>query len=245
MSIEKTSVIVELYDLTITDRKDDRFGRVVTTKSLSEEDLVNIAVSRRTDLSATTLKASMEILKEIAIEQIANGASVSFGLGFYNLLVNGVFIGDNAKWDSSQHNLVVNTTPNAQLRNAVKATTVDVRGMAAVGIAINSLTDVRSGEVNSRLTPGGGVNLTGSKIKIDGNSPDIGISLINQQTNNVVPIPKTSLLINDPSKITFVVPATLANGDYKLKLCTQFSVSNQTLKEPRIYIFDYVLNVQV
>ncbi|MDR2127273.1 MAG: hypothetical protein LBP63_10660 [Prevotellaceae bacterium] len=27
---EKTSVMVELYDLTLTDRKDDRFGRVVT-----------------------------------------------------------------------------------------------------------------------------------------------------------------------------------------------------------------------
>lgn len=240
---EKSSVIVELYDLTLTERKDDRFGRVVTTKSLSENDLVNIAVSRRTDLNATTLKASMEILKEIAIEQIANGASVNFGLGYFNLTVNGVFIGDNAKWDSLQHSLVLNATPTAELRNAVKATTVDVRGLAVAGPVVNSLTDVSSGEVNSRLTPGGGINLTGSKIRIEGDASGVGISLVNQATQEIVPIPQTSILVNDPSKITFLVPASLATGDYKLSLCTQFSTSAKTLKEARSYSFDYLLNV--
>ena len=241
---EKSSVIVELYDLALTERKDDRFGRVVTAKSLSEDDLVNIAITRRTDLNATTLKSSIEILKEIAIEQIVNGASVNFGLGYFNLTVNGVFIGDNAKWDASQHSLAVNATPTAELRNAVKATAVDVRGMAVAGPVINKLTDVSSGEENSRLTPGGGVNLIGSKIKIEGDAPGVGLSLINQETEEVISIPQTSILVNDPSKITFLVPAGLAAGDYKLSLCTQYSPSVKTpLKEARTYLFDYVLNV--
>ena len=38
---EKNNVIVELYDLSITERKDDRFGRVVTIKSMNEDDLIN------------------------------------------------------------------------------------------------------------------------------------------------------------------------------------------------------------
>ena len=96
-TIEKSSVIVELYDLPITQRKDDRYGRVVTTRSLTEDDLIAIAVSQRTDLSPTSHKSSMNILQEIAIEQIANGASVSFGLGYFNLGVNGVFVGNDAR----------------------------------------------------------------------------------------------------------------------------------------------------
>lgn len=240
---EKGSVIVELYDLTLTERKDDRFGRVVTTKSLNEDDLIARAVSRRTDLSATTLKASIEILREIAIEEIANGASVKFGLGYFNLGVSGVFYGDNARWDSSQHSLWVKSTPTADLREAVHASTVDVRGMAAVGIAINTLTDVSSGEMNGRITPGGGVNLTGSKIKLDGDDSNVGISLINQATNEVITIAKNAILVNDPSKITFIVPQTLATGDYKLSLCTQYSPSVKVLKEARTYVFDYVLSV--
>ena len=240
---EKSSVIVELYDLTLTERKDDRFGRVVTTKSLNLDDLIAKAVSRRTDLSATTLRASMEILQGIAIEEIANGASVNFGLAYFNLGVSGVFYGDNAKWDSSEHSLWVKATPTAELREKVVASTVDVRGMAVVGIAINTLTDVSSGEQNGRITPGGGVNLTGSKIKIDGDDANVGLSFINQSTNAVTVIPKTAILVNDPSKITFIVPTTLSAGDYKLSLCTQYSSSHKTTKEARTYLFDYVLTV--
>ena len=45
---EKNSVVVELYDLTLTERKDDRFGRVVTSKSLSEDDMIgNIRENHR------------------------------------------------------------------------------------------------------------------------------------------------------------------------------------------------------
>lgn len=240
---EKSSVTVELYDLSITERKDDRFGRVVTSKSLNENDLINIAVSRRTDLNATTMRATIDILKDIAKEQISNGASVSFGLGYFSLGVTGVFIGDNAKWESAKHSLFIRVTPSAILRDAAKAATVDVRGMAEIGTVINSLTDVASGELNTRLTPGGGVNVTGSKIKIAGDNEIVGINLTNQITNEVTVIHITAILVNDPSKITFIVPATLLAGDYKLSIATQFSNSAQNLKEPRIYIFDYVLNV--
>jgi len=165
---EKSSVIIELYDLAITERKDDRFGRVVITKSLTEDDLVQEAVSRRTDLNAVTLKASLDILREIAMEEVTNGASVRFGLGYFSLKANGVFIGDNARWDSSQHSLDIHVTPTSEFRDAVKVVSVDVRGMAATGTAINLVTDVVSGEENTRLTPGGGVNVTGSRIRIDG-----------------------------------------------------------------------------
>jgi hypothetical protein len=242
---DKNSVTVELYDLAITECKDDRFGRVATTKSLNETDLINIAISRGTELSISTMQASLSLLKNIAKEQIANGASVSFGLGYFNLLVNGIFIGDSAKWNSDIHALSVGVTPTAELREAVKSVSVDVRGMAEVGTIINSVTDVTSGEVNSRLTPGGGANLSGSKIKVIGDHPTIGIRLINQATNKATVIPFTSLLNNDPSRIMLIVPATLAKGDYKLSLTTQFSTSGSFLKEPRTYIFDCVLNVAV
>ncbi|HEX3006772.1 MAG TPA: DUF4469 domain-containing protein [Bacteroidales bacterium] len=240
---EKSKVIVELYDLTFTERKDDRFGRVVTTKSLTEDDLVNIAVSRRTDLNANTLKAGMQLLKDVAIEELANGASIRFGLAYFHLTVNGVFIGDNAKWDPSKHSLVIDAAPVSEIREAVRLTEVDVRGMAASGMAINAVTDVSSGKVNNTLTPGGGVNLLGTRIKIEGDAAGVGISLINQSTQAATAIPKTSLLVNEPSKVTFVVPSGLAKGDYKLSITTQFSASQKPLKEARTYTFDYILNV--
>jgi hypothetical protein len=54
-------------------------------------------VERRTDLNPVTLKASFEILKDIALEEVLNGVSVTFGLAHFSLGVNGIFIGDHAK----------------------------------------------------------------------------------------------------------------------------------------------------
>lgn len=240
---EKKSVIIELYDLPITERKDDRMGRVITTKSLKIDDIVAIAVNRRTDLNAVTLKSSFEILRDIAAEQLCNGASVEFGLGYYGLGVTGVFYGDNAQWDSTKQSLYVKATPTSALRTQVRAVSVNVRGMASSGTFVNSVVDVASGEENAKLTPGGAVNMTGTKIKIAGDNPANGISLTNEADGTVTVIPMTSIAINDPSKITFIVPATLVAGDYKLSVTTQFSTSAQTLKEPRTYTFDYVLTV--
>lgn len=117
--------------------------------------------------------------------------------------------------------------------------------MAASGLAVNSVTDVATGNVNSTLTRGGGMNITGSRIKIEGDNPAVGLSLINQATGESVAIPKTSLLANDPSKISAIVPANLAAGDYKLSVCTQFSNAGTKLNDPRTYIFDYILTVTV
>jgi hypothetical protein len=205
------------------------------------DDLIRIAVARRTDLNAATLKASYEILRSIAIEKVTSDASVEFGLGYNTLAVNGPFIGDHPQWDDSKNSLSLQTIPAADMRNAIKNTTVHIRGMASSGTFVNTLTDVSSGEVNARLTPGGGVNLTGNKIKIAGNAIEVGIRLINQATDEVTEIPATSILINEPSKVTFIVPADLPVGDYRLSLTTQFSNSATLLKEPRTYLFDYVL----
>ncbi|WP_185711860.1 DUF4469 domain-containing protein [Tannerella forsythia] len=46
---------------------------------------------------------------------------------------------------------------------------------------------------------------------------------------------------DDPSKITFIVPA--APGDYRIVLTTQFSGTKNMPKEPRICEFEYMLNV--
>lgn len=237
------SVIVELYDLAITPRKDDRFGRVVINKTLTEDDLINIAVSRRTDLNANTLRACMNILKDIAMEQVVNGASVRFGLSYYQLGVEGVFIGDNAAWDNFQHSLYINSVPVADFRTALKNVTVNIRGMASSGTYINKVTDVTTKLENSRLTPSGGVNVTGNRIRIAGEATGVGLFLTNQVDNSVVPIPLSSIINNEPSKISFIVPSNLPVGDYKLSIGTQFSTASTLLKEARTFVFDYILSV--
>jgi hypothetical protein len=243
MATEKGNVVVELYDLTLTERADDRFGRVLTTRLLSESGLISAAVARRTDLNPVTLRASLDILKEVAVDEIANGASVSFGLGNFSLDVKGVFIGDHASWDPAQHSLHVRVTPSVELRAAVANAHVNVRGMAVSGSVINSVLDIISGETNARLTPGAGATIAGIKVKVAGDNPANGIDLTNQADGSVRHIAAAVLVLNEPKKVSFVVPADLPAGDYKLSITTQFTGTSTLLKEPRVCLLDYVLAV--
>jgi hypothetical protein len=133
--------------------------------------------------------------------------------------------------------------PNAELRRAVESTSVNVRGLAVSGTVINSVIDVSSGEENSRLTPGGGVNVHGTRIRIEGDHPSVGLKLVNMATGEETAIPSLSIPVNNPSSVTFIVPATLPGGDYQLVLTTQFGGSGNKLKEPRQYEFEYPLSV--
>jgi hypothetical protein len=233
-------VLVELYELLLTARKNDRTGRVVSTGSLKIDDLIEVAVTRRSDINAVTMKASYQILKEVALEELCNAKNVEFGLTHNWLGVNGVFIGDHPSWNAKEDSLVLEAIPTVETRNAIKGIEVEILGMAQSGLFINSLTDVASGKVNERITRGGGVNLTGVKIKITGDAQGVGLFLTEINTGTITQIPTTSILINEPSKITFIVPMNFQAGDYKLSLTTQFSHS-EPLKEPRTYVFNYVL----
>lgn len=240
----KNAVVVELYKLPFAKDKDGRFGQVVTHRSIDEDDLVRIAVTRRTDLNATSLKAAMHILKEIAAEELLNGSSVSFGLGFFRLGVKGTFMGDNAQWDKTKNSLELHYKPTPRLFELVKEIEVQVRGMASTGPVINTVIDLITGRQNELLTPGGGVELKGSKMLIVGNDPEVGISLQHIETGQSIKIAKAQIILNQRSKILFLLPEDLSQGSYLLKLTTSHSQGKTQTNSPRSFVFETTLQVE-
>lgn len=55
------------------------------------------------------------------------------------------------------------------------------------------------------------------------NHPSIGLKLMNMETERETAIPTGSILVNNPSNVTLIVPADLPEGDYQLVLTTQFA----------------------
>ncbi|MPQ46797.1 DUF4469 domain-containing protein [Marinifilum sp. N1E240] len=240
----KDRFLVELYDYPLGDKKEDRIGKVISCKTFSEEDLIQLAVARGTDIGASAMRATLEIISELAIEQITKGAIVHLGLAQFHVNVHGVFQGDAAKWDKEKHGLHVQANPIVKLKKAVESCEVEVRGMAPVQAGINSVTDLSSGQMNTVLTPGGGIHVLGSKIKIDGDSEVLGLYLLHQETKVETFVPKRSLALNSPSKLFFVAPADLKIGLYNLSVTTQFTSQGRFRKQARRYVFNGNLEVK-
>jgi hypothetical protein len=243
MAENKTRVYIELYDNPLTERKDDRTGRVLNTGSASVDDLINEAVSRGTDISPVILRASYDLLKTTALERVHRAQRVEFGLGVYYIEPVGSFIGDAAKWDPAKNRLIAHALPSTELRKSLKTIEVEMLGMAKVPNIINAVTDVFTGQENVSLTPGGMAHITGNKIKIAGSDPTVGLKLRLLADDTVWEVPTTSIGVNNPSRVTFVIPTDLAAGEYSLSIVTQYSGSS-ILKNTRTLTLEYNLTVE-
>jgi hypothetical protein len=237
-------VIVELYKNQLTDRDDDFYGRVVNIASVSEDELIDRVVKAGTDFHAATLKAAYELLKQQAINAIVRGEIVNFGLGHIALDVHGTFIGQGAQWDGKTNRLIARIVSAKELRERLAQTPVHVLGEAPDGSIINFITDVGTDTVNSKLTPGGIANIRGNRIKIVGTSPLTGLFFTEQPGGTQFPVPLNTIGTNDPSKISFVIPAALTAGDYLLSIVTQFSGGGKERKDPKTIILNHVLTVE-
>ncbi|MDR1221351.1 MAG: DUF4469 domain-containing protein [Tannerella sp.] len=237
-------MVVELYDASLTQRKDDRIGRIVSNGSAGINDLIADAVERGTDISPVTLLASYDLLKGTAMQRALRGQRVEFGLGITYIESTGIFIGDAARWDPSKNRLVAKLLPSKELRTSLKSVEVTVLGMARVPNMISSVEDVVTGEVNTSLTRGGMVHIHGSKIKISGSSPETGLRLTPTNGGDSFFVPATAIGINDPSRVSFVVPTGLPDGEYLLSIVTQYTGSSNGLKQPRTVTLEYPLLVE-
>ena len=237
-------VIVELYKNLLTEREDDFYGRVVNIASVGEDELIDRVVKTGTDIHPETLKASYELLKREALKAIIRGEIVNFGLGHIALDVQGAFIGQGAQWDSKKHRLIARIASSKDLRETLAKTPVNVLGEAPDSSVINSITDVASDTVNDVITPGGIANLKGHRIKIAGDKPEVGLFFTEQTTQQKVTVSLKSIGTNDPSKISFVIPATLTAGGYLLSIVTQYSGGSRERKDPKTLLLNYVLTVE-
>jgi hypothetical protein len=237
------AVIIELHDNPLTERTDDRYGRIVNIASVDTDTLIARALSSGFNGNAASMKATLSAVEAEAIKAVARGEIVNYGLGHVSVDVEGAFIGDAPSWDPAIHHLVARVTPSKPLRQALKSTPVRIRGMAPDSSVISKVTDVATGKVNALLTPGGMANLQGTRIKIVGDAENTGLWLTNQDTQEKIKVPITAIGINDPKWISFVVPLSIPSGSYMLSIATQFAGGGKNLKEPRTIVLNAVLAV--
>jgi hypothetical protein len=102
--------------------------------------------------------------------------------------------------------------------------------------------DVATEAVNETLTPGGIFNISGHKIKVAGDSPEVGVCFVSAADPSVRVKVARHLAENTASKVIGIIP-TLTPGAWKPEIVTQFSSGSFFLKDPRIIESSLVLTV--
>jgi hypothetical protein len=197
------------------------------------------------DLSAIVdelVKEGMEIKRETVVdiisrynrkaaELVVSGYNVNTGLVYMRPVIKGAFY--EKVWNPETNPVYVAINQGMDLRNAIAETTVEILGIQSDPLEIISLTDSTTGKTDGTLTKGRNAELKGSYLKIVGENADCGVSFTNTATKEVTKLDMADIVINEPSRLLILVPATLAAGEYELSVTTQYSGGNNVLKQPR------------
>lgn len=239
------SIAGKLYPNVLTEREDDFTFNVTYLANRTVKDLCKFAVSNGSKFSASELESAYNDLMAQAKNELYSASTVEFGFANNSLGVDGSFIGPKAQFDPSRNSVTLRCSPRTEFKSDLKGISVIVSAVEEGLPTIIRVTDTTTGSVNAKITAGGGLTGEGSRTKIVGEAGKVvGFFFIASTGQEETAVPETSLLRNDPSFFSFIIPA-LANGSYYLEVATQYGGnSKQLLKEVRRNRFPYQLTVE-
>ena len=220
-----------LKDNPLTQDPKDMTAIVSSNGTLTEDDLLDEIVEEGIELKRDTLKSVVTRYKIKVMDKVLSGCNVNIGLVYLRPVIKGPFY--NKTWNPAVNSVQVNIIQGAALRTAIAAATVEILGERADMIELYTIADSTTGSMDGVLTKGRNAELKGSYIKIAGDSSVNGITFRNMTTQMETRLATTDIVLNEPSRLLILVPATLEAGEYELMVTTQFTGSNKLLKQPR------------
>lgn len=244
MSKTRHTIKAYLYDNLLTPDPNDFTARVSSERSLSVADICHSAATRGgADVSDAAMSHAVELfLKEMAY-RLCDGFAVNTGYFTAMPVVRGVFLNPNETFDPQRHTLQFQFTQGELMRREIEDVEVKIMGVAETGLYIGQVEDMKSRTVNEVLTPGFNLRVSGTKLRVVGDKPGVGIFFRETVTNTATKVDEADIVINNPSELMIIIPA-LPAGTYQLEVTTQYSTGNKLLKEVRSAVFDRPLTVK-
>ena len=229
----KYQINVQMADNTVTkDDPDDKIFVVVSSGTADKERVIAEMMAVNPGLERETLRHVLDLENRVIQKLLLTGMRVNNGLFEAVPQCKGVVHG--TAWDPAINSVYINFTQGKEIRDTIRATAINVIGEKGSAFFLSSSLDAATGATDFTATAGANFTLTGKNIKITGSDPEIGITLTGPgETATVTKITAGAIGVNQPSKLVFVIPATLAEGDYTLTLTTRYSGSSAGLKTPR------------
>lgn len=215
----------------LTEDPNDYMASVAVSGSIGINTIVDELQKEGMEIKRETVIDIISRFNRKAADLVLSGYNVNTGLLYMRPVIKGVFY--DKTWNAETNPVYIAINQGLDLRNAVAETVVEILGIQADPLEIIIITDSTTGKTDGTLTPGRNAELKGSYLKIAGENPDCGIAFKNIATQAITKLTMGDIVLNEPSRLLILVPATLTVGEYELTVTTQFTGGNTVLKMPR------------
>lgn len=222
------------------------------TTALNIDDLADMAAARLR-CEETTARGVAQVLMEEMARAVASGFCVSTPLFYVQPMASGVVMEEELSkpvdrervkvyGSFRQGPLLAEAMAKAHLRLFLQPASTGpyIAGM----VSAMQPTATRAAAVP--MQAGEMVVITGDKLKIMGEDPSVGITLTSVgESSKSYQIPAAKISPNTPKKLQFVLPADITEGEWLVKVTTQYSTNKYLTKEPRSFELSHPVYIGV
>jgi hypothetical protein len=228
----------------LTGETGDYRALVINVTSFTNGEVIDRIMKIGAGLTRSDIVSVLEAEKQVIVDIIAEGGAVNLDLFKAYPSIQGRFTGADESFDPAKHKVRIHLHPGTALRSVVDE--IKLKKVAAVryGTVITAVVDIKSETINDKLTPGRNCKLSGTKLKIGGEDPSVGLYFVpagGAASGAPVKVDPTDIVVNNPAEVIAVIPA-LDAGVYYVRITTQHAGTKQR-KTPRTFTFDKPLTV--
>ena len=229
----KYTLNVQLADNVVTvEDKNDKIAVLVPAGTADKQRVISEIMEVNPGLERETVEAVLNLENRVVKKLLLTGFRVNTGL--YSAVAQPSGVVEGNRWNPERNSLYVSFTQGGDMRAAIGETSVNIIGEKGNAMYISGGQDSATGAMGFTATAGRNFVLTGARLKVAGDAPEVGVTLTSAATGTVTKITTDMLAVNEPRKLILLIPAGLADGEYTLSVTTQFSGSStQPLKSPR------------
>lgn len=211
----------------LTPAPDNYMAQTADVRSYTLDEIINLMMEKGSSVTRADAAAVLQVYGEVCALVIANGSALNTPLFNTSMSISGVFDGANDSFDKKRHAVNLNLTAGTLLRDAVQEVKCEKTQIASTDPYITEVKDVVSDTVNTVLTKGGIVQITGSRLKFDAKDETQGIFFV-PETGEAV---RCSVIAeNKPARLTALIPNSLSAGTYYVEVRTKLAEGGKPLK---------------
>lgn len=226
----------------LTEDPSDYSAVVDSNGKVNIEEIVGELISEGMEIKRETVIDIVSRFNRKCIDLALSGYNVNTGLVYLHATIRGAF--HDTTWDKQQHQLRVSVSQGADLRKAAAETTVEILGEHRDLITLFGITDMSTGRTDGSVRRGFNAEIRGTYIKVIGDDPSVGLYLHGVDSGDEIRLPEEFLVLNEPSRILFLIPNDMPDGRYELHVTTQYSSGNKPMKTPRTAVLSTTVVVE-